>query len=232
MRPYYEDEAVQIFHADCMDVLPTLGTDLTIVSDPPYGMDWNTDMTRFSGGSNGLELASRGRDWPRVTNDAQPFDPAPFLTYPAVVLWGVNHFAERVPVGTWLVWLKKPAVRYGAFLSDAEVAWKKGGHGIYAREYQWEGLNRAEERGNHLHPTQKPVTIMRWCIDMAGGDAGATICDPFCGSGPTLRASKDMGRRAIGIEIEERYCEIAAERCRQGVLDFRVPANAPEGAQK
>jgi hypothetical protein len=134
-------------------------------------------------------------------------------------LWGVNHFAERVPRGTWLVWLKKPAARYGTFLSDAEVAWMKGGHGIYAREFQWEGLNRAEERGDHWHPTQKPVAIMRWCIEV-GADSTLPIVDPFCGSGPTLQAAKSLQRSAIGIEIEERYCEIAAKRCRQEVLDF------------
>ncbi len=214
MTPYYSDDSVAIYHGDNRDFCPV--GDFAVVSDPPYGMDWDTSMTRFSGGTLG---ASRGRDWPRISGDTSPFDPAPWIKYSSCVLWGVNHFAQRVPVGTWLVWLKKPAARYGAFLSDAEVAWMKGGHGIYAREFQWEGLNRAEERGAHRHPTMKPVAIMRWCIEK-GAREGLTILDPYCGVGSTLVAAKSLGRQAIGIEIEERYCEIAAERCRQEVLEL------------
>lgn len=125
MTPYYADEAVQLFNADWRDVLPSLPGDFAVVTDPPYGMDWNTDSTRFSGGKR--RLADGRADWGQIIGDASPFDPAPFLTYSSCVLWGVNHFAQRVPVGTWLIWLKKPAARYGAFLSDAEVAWMKGG---------------------------------------------------------------------------------------------------------
>lgn len=222
MKPYYESGGITIYHGDCREVatdsIDQLGA--TVVSDPPYGMNWNTDMRRFTGGSSGLEQVARDRNWERIKNDKEPFDPHPWLDFPAVVLWGVNHFAYRVPVGTWLVWLKKPAARYGAFLSDAEVAWRKGGYGIYAREFQWEGLNRAEERGQHFHPTQKPIAIMRWCIEMAGGEATAPILDPFMGSGTTLVAAKQLGRQAIGIELEERYCEIAARRLDQEVLDL------------
>ena len=70
------------------------------------------------------------------------------------------------------------------------------------------------------HPTQKPVGLMRWCMTLPWTDADQTILDPFMGSGTTLRAAKDLGRRAIGIEIEERYCEIAARRLEQAVLPF------------
>lgn len=219
MRPYYEDGAVTLYHGDSREIAPALGGGFAVVSDPPYGMNWNTDMTRFSGGSGGPERASRGRKWARVRGDNAPFDPASLIAYPSCVIWGVNHFAQRVPVGTWLVWLKKPAARYGEFLSDAEVAWMKGGHGIYAREFQWEGLNRAEERGEHLHPTQKPRAIMRWCIEV-GAKNDLPILDPFAGSGTTLVAAKSIGRQSVGIEIEERYCEIAAQRLSQSVFDF------------
>jgi len=81
-----------------------------------------------------------------------------------------------------------------------------------------------------VHPTQKPVDLMRWCIvqaDQRSGKRMALVLDPFMGSGTTLRAAKDLGRRAIGIEIEERYCEIAAERLSQGVLDFGSPRRSP-----
>jgi site-specific DNA-methyltransferase (adenine-specific) len=216
VTPYYSDALVTIYHGDCREMLPNLGGDLAIVSDPPYGMNYNTDNRRFTGRA---WPSDRVRNRPRVEGDREPFDPSPLIGFPSCVLWGVNHFAQRVPVGTWLIWLKKSAARYGSFLSDAEVVWMKGGHGIYARELQWEGLHRAEERGEHLHPTQKPVAIMRWCIEV-GAKNELPIADPYMGSGTTLRAAKNIGRRAIGIEIEERYCEIAAERCRQEVLDL------------
>ena len=69
------------------------------------------------------------------------------------------------------------------------------------------------------HPAQKPEDLMRWCI-LQAGDEYQTILDPFCGSGTTLRAAKDLGRKAIGIEIEEKYCEIAANRMSQEVMEF------------
>lgn len=222
MKPYYCDESVTLYHGDSRDIAPALGGGFAVVSDPPYGMGWDTTMSRFSGGNGkfgSLDNGKRGRDWPAVRGDDTPFDPASLIAYPSCVIWGVNHFAQRVPVGTWLVWLKKPAARYGEFLSDAEVAWMKGGHGIYAREFQWEGLNRAEERGEHLHPTQKPKAIMRWCIEV-GAKNDLPILDPFAGSGTTLAAAKSIGRQAVGIEIEERYCEIAAQRLSQGVFDL------------
>ena len=216
MTPYYEHGGITIFHGDCREIAPGIGHDFALIADPPYGMNLDTDMTRFSGRSRG------GRAWPRVTGDDEPFNPAPWLDYPAVVLWGVNHFAQRVPVGTWLVWAKKPPERYGTFMSDAEVAWMKGGYGVYLRHVPWEG--RPNKRGeNHpAHPTQKPVEIMQWCIEKAAGDR--IILDPFMGSGTTLRAAKDLGRKAIGIEIDERYCESAARRLEQEVLDLRDTA--------
>lgn len=85
-------------------------------------------------------------------------------------------------------------------------------------EHLWEGYKRDSEIGEHFHPTQKPSALMRWCIGLAGDVA--TVLDPYMGSGTTLRAAKDLGHRAIGVEVEERYCEIAARRLGQEVLDF------------
>ena len=81
------------------------------------------------------------------------------------------------------------------------------------------GQERLKKGGVKVHPTQKPEALMRWCLSFPWTQH-TEILDPYMGSGPTLRAAKDLGRKAIGIEIEERYCEIAAERCRQEVLEL------------
>ena len=214
--PYYEDESVTIYNADHRDVIiEGIPIADAIVTDPPYGMDWDTNTARFIGGNpskvHGSVNVGRGRaDWPAVRGDNAPFDPSPWLVYSQVILWGANHFAQRLPVGTTLVWIKRFDGGFGSFLSDAEVAWMKGGHGVYCHR----DTSLMGETHHRYHPTQKPVGLMEWCIAKTTG----TILDPFMGSGSTLRAAKNVGRKAIGIEIEERYCEIAATRLAQGVL--------------
>jgi DNA modification methylase len=220
MKPYYEDTkaGIVIYNADCRDVLPGLASVDAVVSDPPYGMKWDTDSTRFTGGALSIKRGDGRKDWGVVKGDAQAFDPEPWLHFPKVILWGANHFASRLPVGTTLVWIKKPDALFGTFLSDCEIAWMKGGHGVYAFRKNFPPPSRmAEGDGECLHPTQKPLALMGWCIQKVS-HPGETILDPFMGSGTTLRAAKDLGRRCIGIEIEERYCEIAAKRLAQEVL--------------
>jgi site-specific DNA-methyltransferase (adenine-specific) len=207
VTPYYQDALVTIYHGDCREW--TGGAD-AVVSDPPYGMAWDN---RITGGRNGSNPGGRTRLYDRpIHGDEGPFDPAPWLSYSEVILWGANHYGQRLPVGTTLVWIKKVDTAFQTFLSDAEIAWEKGGHGVYCYR---DTAYRAEKAGQSTaHPTQKPVGLMRWCIERTTG----VILDPFMGSGTTLVAAKSLGRRSIGIEIEERYCEIAAVRCSQEVL--------------
>ena len=211
-------DGLTLYCGDCRDVLPLLEKVDLVLTDPPYGMRNNGDTTRFSGGVLPGIRHNRGEGQvrPMIIGDDKPFDPTPFLDFPRVILWGSNHFAQRLPVGTTLVWIKKPEKLYGTFLSDAEIAWMKGGHGVYLMHKDWGGFNRLASDGPSVHQNQKPLALMLWCIQKAKGDG--LILDPFTGSGTTLRAAKDLGRRAIGIEIEERYCKIAANRLRQEVL--------------
>jgi site-specific DNA-methyltransferase (adenine-specific) len=207
VTPYYQDDLVTIYHGDCRE---WTGEADSVVSDPPYGMAWDN---RITGGRNGSNPGGRTRLYDRpIHGDEGPFDPAPWLSYSEVILWGANHYGQRLPVGTTLVWIKKVDTAFQTFLSDAEIAWEKGGHGVYCYR---DTAYRAEKAGQSTaHPTQKPVGLMRWCIERTTG----VILDPFMGSGTTLVAAKSLGRRSIGIEIEERYCEIAATRCSQEVL--------------
>src|SRR4051794_21448952 len=95
---------------NCLEILPTLGRVDAVVSDPPYGMKWNTDCSRFGGGSEASQRKRGpigGHDWKApIANDDKPFDPSPWLDYPKVILWGCNHFSARLPVGTTLIWVK------------------------------------------------------------------------------------------------------------------------------
>jgi DNA modification methylase len=208
--PYYERDGITIYHGDCREIAPALSDIEMVLTDPPYGMNYNTDSTRFSGGKG-----SHNRKRPRVHGDDEPFDPQPWIEYPKCVLWGSNHFGQMLPKGTTLVWQKKNADKFGVVLSDAEVAWEKGGHGVYLFRAVWDGCARETENGQHFHPTQKPVALMSWCIRR---NAPLSVIDPFMGSGSTLLACREFSVRAIGIEIDERYCEIAANRLAQRVL--------------
>lgn len=182
-----------------------------VIADPPYGMRWDTDGTRYSGGSP-ASIAKRGgigRDYGEsVEGDDQPFDPSPWLAFPRVVLWGCNHFAARLPVGSTLVWLRRNDPAFGSFLSDAELAWMKGGHGVYCRR----DLSMNGEARHRLHMNQKPVSLMKWCLDMAGVPLGATVLDPYMGSGTTGEACIATGRRFVGIEIKEHWFNAARQR--------------------
>ena len=213
MTPYYVDDAVTLYHGDSRELGLSIETPAALISDPPYGMGWDTDGKRFSGGGKTRRPEwSRGKDWGGpVHGDDQPFDPQPWLHFPEVILWGANHYAALLPVGTTLVWIKRFDSAFGSFLSDAEIAWQKGGHGVYCRRVV-AGSHNGVDR---FHPTQKPLEIMRWCVERT---KSPLIIDPFMGSGTTVVAAKSLGRRAIGIEIDERYCEIAALRCSQEVL--------------
>jgi site-specific DNA-methyltransferase (adenine-specific) len=207
VKPYYQDSAVTIYHGDCREIAPVLGLDYAVVSDPPYGMRWDGRVTPGPGGHAGGRSYSFGV---QITGDDKPFDPTPWREYPEAILWGANHYWSRLPQGTTLVWIKRNDNAFGSFLSDAEIAWQRGGCGVYCHR----GVGYKSEDRNH--PTQKPLGLMAWCVERTRG----VILDPFMGSGTTLRAAKNLGRKAIGIEIEERYCEIAARRMGQEVMAF------------
>lgn len=206
---YYEekDPDLKIYHGDCLDIMPLLPKVDLVVTDPPYGMDWNTDTTRFCAGSEkSRRKRGAGRDYGEgVHGDDKPFDPAPFLGFKNVLMWGYNHFSERLPAGGCLVWIKRNDDAFGSFLSDAELAWVSGSKGVFCKRGPFPQAS-AHER---YHPTQKPVELMKWCIERYDEDV---LVDPFMGSGTTLVACKELNRNGIGIEINEKYCEIAKKR--------------------
>ncbi len=195
-------------------------------------MNWNTNSKRFTGGNRAIGRGEGRDDWGDIVADAEPFDPSPWMEFPECILWGANHYAESLPKGTTLVWLKKAPHLFGTFLSDAEIGWQRSNHGVYAYYEQFPPPSRmAENNGKTAHPTQKPVGLMSWCIERLKAE---TILDPFMGSGTTGVAAVKLGRRFIGIEIEERYFQIAVRRIEEATkqrdLFIEVPAPAKQEA--
>ena len=214
IEPYYDEDGIVIYHGDCREVAPSLDYSV-VISDPPYGINYN------GAGAVGQmkHVASHRCQTDSVMGDDCPFDPLPWISGP-FLLWGANNFSSRLPdLICFLCWDK--VTRNGLRLRIAECEFAATNCVKRPRVFRhmWSGAFRDSERGEKYHPTQKPVALMSWCIGLPGVPGGV-ILDPFMGAGPTLVAAKDLGRRAIGIEIEERYCEIAAKRISQGVLNF------------
>lgn len=229
MQPYYEANGITIYHGDCREVLPILPPADLVLTDPPYGIALDTDNSRFSGG-HVASVASLGNgrgsaNGAPIANDSAPFDPSFLLNYGKhQIIWGWNNYPDRLPRGACLVWLKRHDDAFGSFLSDAELAWMSKGHGVYCKR----DLSNNAITKERAHPTQKPVSLMTWCLGFFPN--AQTVLDPFMGSGTTLDACKRLGRNAIGIELEERYCEVAARRLSQEVLVFE--ARAPQGEEQ
>ena len=214
---------------DCLQVMPTLGRFDAVVTDPPYGIG-------FSHGGGGGKLArSTKLDHMPIIGDEKPFDPAPLLALgiPAV-LWGGNHFADRLPASqSWLTWDKRCA-DYSNDQADCEMAWTNLGFPARMFRHVWNGMLRgSESKTPRVHPTQKPVALMEWCLGFLP-DA-KTILDPFMGSGTTLVACQRMGRHGTGIELDEEYWRIACERVHQAwkqpdlfIADSKPPAPVQE----
>ncbi len=212
MRPYYEEAGIRIFHADCRDILWLFKPDL-VLADPPYGIGY------VHGAEKGPN-ASTLNEMP-VVGDDKPFDPAKYFIEGAKhIFWGANHYAHLLPPSAgWMIWDKRCNTVVND-QSDAELAWTDFLTRARIHYCVWDGFRRGngEKDTARVHPTQKAVSLMRWCIDLS--KTAGMILDPFCGSGTTLVAAKDLGRSAVGIEIEEKWCEIAANRLRQSVMRF------------
>jgi site-specific DNA-methyltransferase (adenine-specific) len=202
---------VRLILGDALAVLPTLQGIDCILTDPPYGIGLNTDNSRFSGGTAG-NIAKRGNGvgsakGKRIVNDDKPFDPTPLLAYgKQQIIWGWNRYPDKLPPGTCLVWLKRFDDAFGSFLSDAELAWMSKGHGVYCKR----DLSNNSIANERVHPTQKPLSLMRWCLSFL--PEGCTVLDPYMGSGTTGVACVQTGRNFIGIEIDPRYFAIAQKR--------------------
>lgn len=232
-KPYYQDDWATIYHADCRLILPHLPKVDLVLTDPPYGINLQNHSRGNKRGSKSFEIfgdidQEAGME---VCNWCAALElPTVFFASP-----------KRPWPGIWrnyLVWDKGGAVGGGG--GDVGLCWKQSWELIQiARNSELNGprdgavlVHYMTPADSKLHPAQKPHSLIAYLIEKLTtyGDTGygaivhkrLQILDPFMGSGTTLRAAKDLGRKSIGIEIEERYCEIAAKRLAQEVFNFQA----------
>jgi len=214
MKPYFQDDAVQIYLGDCREILPSLPKVDLVLTDPPYGIDYQSAW-RIG--------------WQRKAKIAGDDE------FP---LWLFTDLKPSKAMFVWCRWDILPILP----LPKSFIVWDKGNHsmGNLEHEYgrQWEAIAfypQAEHEfifrptdiiscmrvppDKLVHPNEKPVEVASRILSANKGDL---ILDPFMGSGTTLRAAKNLGRKAIGIEIEEKYCEIAAKRMAQTVMALDI----------
>lgn len=208
-KPYYERDGITIYHGDCREILPAIerkSIDL-VLTDPPYGLG-----DKWKGKRDSVWKLDRAEVMAWDGDTSAIVTTLPDLAH-ACIVWGGNYYAMP-PVRGWLAWDKMQ--KHSG--SEFELAWTN--LPIPTRTFRMSRV-QAYSKGKQ-HPTQKPVKLIEWCLSFAPN--AQTILDPFMGSGTTLVAAKNMGRRAIGIELEERYCEIAVRRLQQSVLPLEIPA--------
>lgn len=209
LKPFHSEAGITLYCGDSEALLPDLPQCGLLLTDPPYGLSWNSTSAIMNIKPEHVEWDER----PSMEHLMQCI-----LKSEYAIIWGGNYFAGIL--GAWrtpLIWNK---IQRETICADGELAWTNLDFEMSRIFDAVPGANGT--RGKKLHPTEKPLSLMKWCIKQIDvlkyKQRSLTILDPFCGSGTTLVAAKEMGREAIGIEKNERYCEIAANRLRQEVL--------------
>jgi DNA modification methylase len=210
MRPYYEDESVVLFHGDCREVTAWLEADV-LVTDPPYGISYKSGSRRdtLAASIAGDEDTSL-RDWALATWGR------------SALVFGTWRIPRPAGTHTRLIWDTKGALGMG----NLAVPWKPSDQEVYVIGYDFAGRRgsnvlrhapvQSTARNGRTHPHEKPLSLMTELIAKTKG----VVADPFAGAGSTLVAAKMLGRPSIGVEFEERYCEVTAKRLAQEALDF------------
>ncbi len=245
-EPYYSDDHVTIYHGDCREIIPGLSDVDAVITDPPYSSGGMYRADRAASTASKYQLAHETtRSYATFSGDNR--DQRSFEKWVdswasqclalvpdgggigVFIDWrNVSCVVDAIQVAGWVYrgltpWHKGTDLRpnKGWFRRNVEfVVWGSAGPLLTGPGVEgecWDGMFVARVNdGDKQHQTGKPVALMRQMLSVR--PEWSTYLDPFMGSGTTLRAAKDLGRKAIGIEIEERYCEIAARRCAQEVL--------------
>jgi DNA modification methylase len=215
---------ITLFCGDCLEVMPTLGKVDAVLTDPPYGIGENNEKNLAR------RNAAAPKDYGHYSWDAKPASIEHINAIREIskhqIIFGGNYFDGLPATSCWLVWDK---MNTGDF-ADCELAWTNLRKAVRRIQWRWNGMIRQgnEER---FHPTQKPLEVMKWCLGFLP-DA-QTILDPFMGSGTTGVACVKLGRKFIGIELDEAYFDIACKRIEDALKrpDLFVQAAPPKAKQ-
>ena len=198
-----------LIRGDCQEVLSTLGRFDAVITDPPYGIDLAGGFSGAGGFSKPIQRREYQGDWDNETPKQSLFS-IMLQKGDVSIFWGGNYFTDKLPVnGAWLVWDKQNTM---PTFSDCELAWTNiKRKNVKRLVYMQNGCMTKEK--DRVHPTQKPIDVMKFCIEQAGNPQ--TILDPFMGSGTTGVAAVQLGRSFTGIEREPKYFDIACRRIEQ-----------------
>lgn len=225
-KPYYQDDSCTIYNCDCRDILPHLEPVDLVLTDPPYGIGRDEGFEGFGGFGKPIARRRYVGGW----DDARPSAECLAAIVGAAancMIFGGQFFADILPQSTfWIFWDKMQTM---PTFGDGELIWSNlPRKSVKKIVYQYNGLINKEP--DRWHPTQKPLKLIEALLLEVVPNANS-ILDPFMGSGTTLVAAKQLGRKAIGIELEEKYCEIAVKRLSQEVLPL-VPKQPAKQAEQ
>lgn len=213
-----------LYLGDCLDVLPEISGVDAVITDPPYGMGLDTNYGQF-GGTDYNGLKGGGRVWKRIEGDSQQFDPRPWMLGKVQVFWGAQYYCHALPQkGGWMVFNKRGDGKPSEIcFGDCELAWCNVGQAVRMFSFMWHGVARWGKE-EQIHPSQKPAALMAWAMEKSKVPIGATVLDPYMGSGSTGIACLRTGRHFIGIEKDPDYFKAACARleseCNQGAFDM------------
>lgn len=215
MSAYYEDEHVTLYHGSCMEHLEWLAAD-ALVTDPPYGIAWS--QREYGTDKQAKNIIANDGDTTVRDAALAAWGKRPYIAFGS---WKV---ARPEGIKTRLIWHKtgsNPGPLNAAFMSNDEEIYISGEGFRKSSPPLRSVITTHESRSTEVqkigHPTPKPISLMEILIDRC---PPGTIADPFAGSGSTLLAARHLGRKSIGVELEEKYCELIAKRLSQGAFDF------------
>jgi len=197
-----------LYLGESLKVMSTLDKVDAVVTDPPYGLKENAHRVK-SRGKLAKTTDYGSFDWDKKPASDDHID-ACLAAADECIIFGGNYF-KLPPSRCWLIWDKENG---GNDFADCEMAWTNIKGSVRLIRHMWNGMIRASEKHPRVHPTQKPIVVMKWVIEKLKGSAD-TILDPFMGSGTTGVACVKLGRKFIGIELDENYFNIACERIRK-----------------
>lgn len=203
-----------LYLGDCLDILPTLGKVDAVVTDPPYGIG------EARKNNKSRSCLAESKDYGVASWDDEPANELQISKIlgnsGSQIIFGGNYF-KLPPSQCWLVWDK---VNGQNDFADCELAWTNLKKAVRMIKWQWHGMIRQGADTERFHPTQKPIEVMAWCLRHIPN--AQTILDPFMGSGTTGVAAVQEGRKFIGIEIEEKYFDIACRRIEEAQKQLRL----------